>query len=152
MKSPYRIAKRGYYNLTQIEKMAAVLDEQTQQLEQLASLVVQTQQRLDDAVRRSQETEEYLAQLIQLYGGVISKEVTRADGRERFFLDLPPATGALRTYQLGCKKLLDVLVQICEQQGLTYWLQSGSILGAVRHHGFVPWDDDLDVAMMRGDI
>ena len=152
MKSPYRIAKRGYYNLTQIEKITEILDWQTKQLGHLTELVAQTQRRLDDITRGMQETENYLAQLIQLYGGVISKEVTRADGRERFFLDLPPATGALRIYQLGCKKLLDALVQICEQQGLTYWLQSGSILGAVRHHGFVPWDDDLDVAMMRGDI
>lgn len=152
MKSPYRIAKRGYYNLTQIEKITGILDWQAKQLGHLTELVAQTQRRLDDVTRQMQETEDYLAQLIQLYGGVISKEVTRADGRERFFLDLPPATGALRIYQLGCKKLLDALVQICDQQGLTYWLQSGSILGAVRHHGFVPWDDDLDVAMMRGDI
>lgn len=152
MKSPYRIVKRGYYNLTQIEKITGILDWQTKQLGHLTELVAQTQRRLDDITREMQETENYLAQLIQLYGGVISKEVTRTDGRERFFLDLPPATGALRIYQLGCKKLLDALVQICEQQGLTYWLQSGSILGAVRHHGFVPWDDDLDVAMMRGDI
>lgn len=47
--------------------------------------------------------------------------------------------------------LLDVFVAICEQYNLSYWLSSGSLLGAIRHDGYIPWDDDLDVRMPLND-
>ena len=48
------------------------------------------------------------------------------------------------------RQILDVFkryVAFCEEQGLRYWICSGTLIGAVRHGGFIPWDDDLDVMM-----
>lgn len=48
-------------------------------------------------------------------------------------------------------ELLEKFIEVCDKHELDYSLTAGSLLGAVRHKGFIPWDDDIDVAMLRDD-
>lgn len=57
----------------------------------------------------------------------------------------------LRQCQLVQLYLLHVFDDICKKNGLLYLLEGGTLLGAMRHDGFIPWDDDLDVGMPRKD-
>ena len=54
----------------------------------------------------------------------------------------------LRDIQMG---ILDDVHRFCEEQGLRYSLSSGTLIGAIRHKGYIPWDDDIDIYMIRND-
>lgn len=61
------------------------------------------------------------------------------------------ATGVMRQIQLLSLELLKLFDKICQKHDIKYWLDYGTLLGAVRHGGFIPWDDDIDVSMLRED-
>ena len=73
--------------------------------------------------------------------------MTNEELRKRF----NPEGSLLRRQQM---RMLDILIEvdkICKKHDIRYWLSSGTLIGAVRHNGFIPWDDDLDIEMMRSD-
>ena len=57
----------------------------------------------------------------------------------------------IRPLQLRILDILLALQKVCEERGLRYYIIAGTLLGAVRHKGFIPWDDDLDIGMPRKD-
>ena len=54
----------------------------------------------------------------------------------------------LRRIQIS---ILDVVTDFCEKHAINYWIDSGTLLGAIRHKGYIPWDDDIDIGMLRED-
>lgn len=64
---------------------------------------------------------------------------------------VPPAQGLLRDIQLANLALLKELAYVCEKNNFKYILDAGTLLGAVRHRRFIPWDDDIDILMFRED-
>ncbi len=61
------------------------------------------------------------------------------------------ATYDIRTLQLRMLRVLEVIDKTCKEHNLQYGMFGGSLLGAVRHKGFIPWDDDMDILMPRPD-
>lgn len=62
-----------------------------------------------------------------------------------------PDGSLLRRQQMRMLEILLHIDKICKENNIPYWLSSGTLLGAVRHEGFIPWDDDVDIEMMRED-
>jgi lipopolysaccharide cholinephosphotransferase len=58
----------------------------------------------------------------------------------------------LRDLQKAQVEMVKAFVSFCGAEGLTWFLTGGSMLGAVRHRGFIPWDDDVDIGMLRVDF
>lgn len=56
-----------------------------------------------------------------------------------------------RHHQLRMLDILTEVDKVCRRHDIRYWLSSGTLIGALRHGGFIPWDDDLDIEMMRAD-
>lgn len=58
----------------------------------------------------------------------------------------------LRPLQLKMLEMLTIVGDILTNNGIRWWLQGGTLLGAVRHGGFIPWDDDMDIDVLKEDV
>lgn len=63
-----------------------------------------------------------------------------------------PDGSNLRKAQLRMAEMLGFIDKVCKDNGLRYWISFGTLLGAVRHGGFIPWDDDTDICMPVEDL
>ena len=67
------------------------------------------------------------------------------------FHDVKPK-GVLKDTQDLCLELLRFMDNVCNKYNIPYWLDFGTTLGAVRHEGFIPWDDDIDAGILKSDF
>lgn len=72
--------------------------------------------------------------------------------RCKIFDALPDAEGDIRLMQKANAMLMSKLNAICTANNIQYWLSYGSLVGALSRSGFIPWDDDIDICMIRADI
>ena len=62
-----------------------------------------------------------------------------------------PEGSQIRRQQMLMLEMVKELDRICKKHDIPYFLYGGTLLGAIRHNGFIPWDDDLDVGLLRQD-
>ena len=48
-------------------------------------------------------------------------------------------------------EILDAVMKFCDEHNITCWLDGGNLIGSIRHKGYIPWDDDIDIGMLRPD-
>lgn len=89
---------------------------------------------------------EYLFWLSQNKNGESTTET-----KQRVFKTMPHAEDESRAIQLTNNVIMKKLKAECDANGIEFFLLFGTLLGAVRNRGFVPWDDDVDIGMMRRD-
>lgn len=70
----------------------------------------------------------------------------REEEREDFFI-----SGMMKRAWAAQLEVLEEIRRVCKELNIQFFADWGTMLGAVRHHGFIPWDDDLDVGMLRKD-
>ena len=103
-------------------------------------------EKIDQSIRELNKKQEYLFWLSQMEAGE-----TMQHAQQRICLRMPKAAGRLRNIQLAEKYILERVKDVCDANDLSLFLVGGTLMGAVRHHGFIPWDNDIDIGMMRQD-
>lgn len=80
------------------------------------------------------------------------QEETELETRHRVFREMPKASGELRIIQFAGLFILQRIKEIYNENSIEFFLLYGTLIGAIRHQGFIPWDDDIDLGMMRQDF
>lgn len=135
MKNPVGIAKKSYNKILQIDTISQQIENINTKQNALETKIneINTNLGILDELRKENN---HLKELLNA-----NFNVEKA----------PTANGYLRLTQLANLKLLKLFKKICKKNNLEFYLNFGSLLGSIRHHGFIPWDDDVDVMMIRED-
>lgn len=80
-------------------------------------------------------------------GGLSTKQT-----KEKVFKNLPYLNNTIRSFQHVCVLTLKKIHELCSANKINYWLCFGGLIGYVRHGACIPWDDDLDICMLREDF
>lgn len=88
-----------------------------------------------------------------MYWQLYSREgETLEDTKKRFFMSLSERDRTFEIIHSCLECMLGAFDKICTENNIEYWLDYGALIGAVRHGRCIPWDDDVDVGMMREDV
>lgn len=112
-------------------------------------LVQQNQEKLNQIERSINELKNIQKSMFWL---LEPKGCTIEKSQKNFWSQYPKAEGELKIIQQCNLLLLKQLKTICDEHDLHFWLHGGTLIGAERHEGPIPWDDDVDVGMMRDDL
>ncbi|MFU9936025.1 LicD family protein [Fannyhessea vaginae] len=141
-------SKRSIRDLrVQVSDLQARLDHMQYVLDEQLSHILENQHNMHVDTLTNREHASLLA-----WATYRRSDESDLDARKRFYYGLPQATGSVRLIQRGCASLLNEFAHIAKKHNLQYWADFGTLLGTVRHHGFIPWDDDTDLGMIRSDV
>lgn len=145
-------SSRSFYQRTsmlldQIALLEQARCEDRQLIEALRREVAQATVQLSNEVRSFEERSRIRWESLYAHPGESEEEIKR-----RFFAAIPPAIGIKRDFQLANARLLHEFHELCMANNLTYWVCFGSLVAVVSRGGSIPWDDDIDICMMRDDV
>ena len=102
--------------------------------------------------QRQQSLSEQMSLRFDLLARRAYPDLTPFELRCKIFDALPNAEGDIRLMQQANAALMSKLDAICTANNIQYWLSYGSLVGTLSRSGFIPWDDDIDICMIRSDV
>lgn len=141
-------SKRSIKDLrAQVSDLQASIDRMQRVLDEQLPRILENQRNMHVDILTNREHASLLA-----WANYRNDNESDFDARKRFYYGLPQATGSVRLIQRGCASLLSEFAAVAKEYNLQYWADFGTLLGTIRHRGFIPWDDDTDLGMMRSDV